>query len=1447
MKKLSTHDIKDILKLTPMQEGMLFHFLKEPESTQYIEQLSLEMAGEIDCQWFKKAWNFVVHVNPALRTVFRWEKMDNPVQIVLKTFDLQPEFHDLTFLESTDKQKYLNTITTRLRSGSFDLSVVAFKICLCKMEADQFVMIITHHHILFDGWSTGIILKEFFSAYHDLYLQKELQEPTKTNFKEFLQCLKHQNKDMQKNYWQDYFKDYECSGELGIKKHLRKITQEQNPGKSFITYRTSLGETGKAALESFCQAHSVTPASVLYMAWGVLLQKYNNRDDVVFGTTVSGRPSSIKGIEAIIGLFINTLPLRIRGHKGETLLDLLAGINSDLQNRGDFENTPLVDIKTYSGLAPSAELFDTLLAIENYPLDNSLRECRGNLRLGAFKMEARTHYDLSIGIMLFGKMAVEIAYNADCFDTGSIEQMAIHFSHIIATIIANIRQNPLATSIEIMTDEEKQRLLYDFNLTTTAFPHDKTIPQLFLAQVEKTPHHTAVIFGDSRYTYKELHVSVGLLVRRLRAKGVGPNTIVGLLAERSVEMIVGILGILSAGGAYLPIDPGFPMPRVMYMLADSSTKLLVTTLIAAEKIPPVTEIISVQEVLSPASEHALQEYETSTHAPTFREADATDLAYIIYTSGSTGNPKGVLIRHYSVIRLVRNTNYIAINQEDCLLQLANYAFDVSVFDIFGALLNGAALVLVPQEKVSDVNMVAEVIVRNGITILAIPAALFNVVVDLKIACLKSVRRILVGGEQMSLAHCRKALEYLGKGRLINAYGPTETTVQAICNIITGIDQNAVLIPIGCPIANTTVYILDRHRHVVPINCVGEIYIGGAGNAAGYLNNPVLTAEKFVENPFMAVGTTQLTNETLYKSGDLARWLPDGTIEFLGRIDQQVKIRGFRIELGEIENRLLSHEEINEAVVLLRTDNGAEKYLCGYIVPKIAGVFAQRTTFTQELKNFLAEVLPEHMIPPYFMPLEKMPLTANGKIDRHALSHMPLAHVTRGNVHVAPRTSLEEKLAEIWKLILSAGNIGIDDNFFELGGHSLRATVLVSRISKELGVTVPLAQLFKTPTIRSLAEYIRVTAQGENYVAIEPVEKKEYYEMSSAQKRLFIIQQMDLESMAYNITDIIPLRDEITCEKLEKTFQMLIARHESFRTSFFMMDATPVQKIHDHVALQLDYFPDAAFHDVIPIIRGFVKPFVLTQAPLLRVGLIESREKGKLLLINMHHIISDGVSLKIVVADLTAIDENTFLPFLPLQYKDFAVWQNNRKAEGKMNAQEVYWLHELSGEIPVLNLLLDYPRPAMQSFAGHTLHFEVDVEHTAALKTITAQSSSTFFMVLLAVTDIWLAKLSSQEDIIIGTPIASRRHADLENIIGMFVNTLALRNYPMGNKSFRQFLDEVNARSLAAFENQEYPFEDLLDRVAVLRDVRRNPLFDIMFTFDTLSASLPFQNKTPVLK
>jgi amino acid adenylation domain-containing protein len=825
-----------------------------------------------------------------------------------------------------------------------------------------------------------------------------------------------------------------------------------------------------------------------------------------------------------------------------------------------------------------------------------------------------------------------------------------------------------------------------------------------------------------------------------------------------------------------------------------------------------------------------------------------NLAYTMFTSGSTGQPKAVMVEHQSVIRLVKNTNFITFKEEENLLQTAPLEFDASTFEIWGSLLNGLGYFLTREDTILNPEDLKECIGKYDISTMWMTAPLFNRILEADIETFSGLKRLIVGGDALSPFHINRLKSRFHQMKVINGYGPTENTTFSTTYLIDREYQGSI--PIGKPIANSSVYILDKYNHLVPVGVVGELCLGGDGVSRGYLNNPELTEEKFDQDLQdlhdyqdekglkKRTGKCSFTplplypSTSLYRTGDLARWLPDGNIEFFGREDHQVKIRGIRIELGEIENRLLRFDEIKDAVVVVKEDKDGDKNLYAYIVLKQAMDLSA-------IKNKLSEELPDYMLPLFFVQMDEIPLTPNGKVDRNVL---PDPEIAAGDDYIAPRNDLERKLVDIWSHVLDLNKevISIDSNFFDLGGHSLKATILTTEIHKELNVKVPIPEIFSAPTIVGLSEYILKESSGDQFVSIEKAEEKEFYKLSSVQRRLYFLQNVEPGNKSYNIPIIVRLEGNFESRKFYETFKRIIKRHEILRTSFVMINEEIVQRIDKNVDFEIKYYkmdegsePTALSSnlEIERIIDGFVHPFHLSKAPLLRVGILELDPGNRILMLDFHHIIFDGVSGGIFIREfLTLYNGGEVDPFR-LQYKDYSEWQNREAQKQAIKSQQIYWFSVFSDGIPLLNLPTDYDRPKIKTYEGNHIYFEIGKEETQALNDLGTGEEATLFMVLLAIYNVFLYKITAQEDIVIGTSIACRRHADLSNIIGMFVNAVPMRNYPEGEKTFVEFLKEVKLSTLEAYENQDFQFEDLVKKVAVNREAGRNPLFDTMFVLN----------------
>ncbi len=1400
-------NFKDIYSLSPMQQGMLFHSIMDSASGAYFEQSRLKIMGKIDIKLFERSFNFIIEKYDILRTVFLYEKVSQPVQIVLRKRMGNIIYNDISALEEKERNSFIEDFIKKDKMQGFKLSIdLPMRIAVIKTGETEYEIIWSYHHIIMDGWCLGIIMSEFFKAYTLLGKGKEISTVNNYPYSDYIKWLKKQNKEKALAYWKNYLEDYEQQASIP---RLHKKSNDNTYLQCDIQFELDEAITEK--LTKLARENQISLNIIIQTIWGILLQRYNNTNDVVFGAVVSGRPPEVVGIESMVGLFINTIPVRIMENE-ISFIEFSKKVQENASKSMAYDYMLLADVQANTVLKNN--LFDHIIVFENYPMDKQISSMESSQELGFsiqnYEIFEHTNYDFSLGIIPGETIKFKFTHNENIYSKELIEQIYKHFKMIIEQILEKPDMN--TAKIRIVDDEQKHQLLVDFNNTKADYPKEKAIHQLFEEQAKRTPENIAVVYEDNQLTYRELNERANQLARLLRDKGAAPDSIVGIMAERSLEMIVGIVAILKAGGAYMPIDPEYPQDRIEYMLEDSGTNILLTQLALKDKVSSNREMIFLDD------KYIYQ----GLSSDLINVNHVENLMYVIYTSGSTGKPKGVTLPHKTINNLI-NFEYQKTNIDfkTKVLQFTTISFDVFCQEVFSTLLCGGELNIPTRETRNDTNKLLKFIAEKEIEVIFMATAYFKYIAsqpEYLQALSSSIKHIIVAGEQLLVTdELRKYLRET-KVNLHNHYGLSETHVVTtyIVNCESDISE---LPPIGKPISNSAAYIVDSYNNLQPMGVVGELCLAGDVLARGYLNRPELTVEKFVENPFEP-GTI------MYRTGDLARWLPDGNIEFLGRIDHQVKIRGFRIELGEIENKLLSHEAVKETVVIAKEDNSRNKYLCAYVV-------GEKELTASELRQHLFKELPDYMIPSYFIQLEKLPLTHNGKIDRKALPE-PDGNITTGTEYEAPRNSTEEALAGIWSEVLGVGKIGINDNFFELGGHSLKATSLAGKIHKVLNVEVPLKEIFNNPTIKGISEYIKGSEES-IYSSIEPVEEKEYYEMSSAQKRIYTLQQFDINSTSYNMPGVFKLEGDLDANKLKEAFNKLILRHEALRTSFEVKEAELIQKVHKRVEFNIEQYKVEENGEIEELVKNFIRAFELSKAPLLRVALIKIKDNEHILMIDMHHIISDGVSLGILTKEFMELYEGKELTKIRVQYKDFAVWQNKLFKSGEIKKQEEYWIKAFEGEVPVLNMPTDYQRPSIQSFEGNNINFELSEELTDKLKQIAKETGSTMYMVLLSACNVLLSKYSGQEDIVIGSPIAGRPHADLQSIMGMFVNTLAMRNYPESSKTFKEFLAEVKASSLQVFENQDYQFEELVEGLNIRRDLSRNPLFDVMFTMQNMDA------------
>ncbi|MDZ7959078.1 MAG: amino acid adenylation domain-containing protein [Aulosira sp. DedQUE10] len=1043
---VATKNIEDVYPLSPMQAGMLFHSLLAPESGVYCEQVSFELHGGLNVLAFAQAWQEVIARHPALRTACVWENLEKPLQVVGRKVKFPWHQEDWRGVEPKEQQQKLATLLLADRQQGFELSQAPLmRLFLIRMSEQVYHFTWSHHHILLDGWSIPVIFKEVITYYKVFCQSKNIYLESPRPYRDYIAWLQKQNLTQAELFWRNTLKGFTAPTPLGIK----PIAHQQSTEEGEQEIRLSAVTT--SALQSLAKQHQLTLNTLVQGAWALLLSRYSGKEDIIFGATVSGRPPGLPKAEAMVGLFINTLPVRVQINSDQFLLPWLKQLLNQQVEARQYEYTPLSDIQKWSDIPPGSPLFNSIVIFENYPIEASLREPDINLEIKNRHGFERTNYPLTVSGVPGEELLLRMTYQqSDRLDSGTIKRMLGH----LETLLAGMATNPhhCLKDISLLTASEQHQLLEELNNTQVDYLQDQCIHQLFEAQVEKTPNAVAVVFENEQLTYRELNQRANQLAHYLQKLGVGTEVLVGICLERSLEMVIGLLGILKAGGAYVPLDPSYPQERLTFMLENSQTSVLLTQQHLFEELPNTNKLIFLDSNWQTIAQENIDN--------PINNVIADNLAYVIYTSGSTGKPKAAMNTHRGICnRLLWMQDYCQLTAADRVLQKTPFSFDVSVWEFFLPLLTGARLVVAKPQGHQDSNYLAQLIAEQQITTVHfVPSMLQIFLEEPKIDNCQCLKRVICSGEALPVK-LEKLFFTRFNAELHNLYGPTEAAVDVTYWACKN-NSTTATVPMGSPIANTQIYLLDKHLQSVPLGVAGELYIGGVGVGRGYFNSSDLTAEKFIPDPFSNEPGTRL-----YKTGDLARYLPDGNIEFLGRIDNQVKIRGFRIELGEIEARLSQHPNVREAVVVVQEDELGEKRLIGYV-----SAYQEQELSVTQLRNFVKEKLPKYMLPSAFVILAALPLTPNGKVDRKSL---PTPEIIRPKLEVAyvvAQTEAERTIASVWQKALNIEQIGIHDNFFELGGHSLLMVKVHSQLCELFKTDLPLLDLFRYPTISSLAEY-----------------------------------------------------------------------------------------------------------------------------------------------------------------------------------------------------------------------------------------------------------------------------------------------------------------------------------------------------------------------------------------
>ncbi|MBG1264989.1 non-ribosomal peptide synthetase [Nostoc sp. WHI] len=1404
---------KQPLPLSFAQQRLWFLDQLEGGNCVYNVPFFWEISGFLNIAALEQAIKEIVQRHEVLRTSFCVVD-ESPIQVIHAHPQLTMQVLDWQQLtEENQLSKATQLATEELQQPFNLLNSPLLRVKLLQLNNQSHLLLLVIHHIVCDGWSMDIFRRELFSLYTAFCAGEPSPLPELSlQYADFAhwqrQWLQGKVLQTQLNYWQKQLAEISPLLELPTDRP-RPSTQTYRGRSEFLELNHDLTKK----LKRLSQESGTTLFMTLLAAFTLLLSRYSGQEDIVVGSAIANR--NRREIEPLIGFFVNTLALRTNLQGNPTFLELLERVKQVTLDAYDHQDLPFEKLVDELGLERSLShhpLFQVAFSLQN---ETQQQLETNGLTVTRFTWEnTTTLFDLSL---IFREtpqgLTGEWEYASDLFEAKTIQRMTGHFAVLLLSIVDNPQQ-PI-NILPLITEVERQQLQV-WNQTEVVYPLNQTLVELFEAQVAKNPNNLALVFESESLTYQQLNQKANQLADYLiQNYQIQPESLIGICVERSLEMIIGVLGILKAGAAYLPIDPNYPKERIGFMLEDSGTSVLLTQSFLQDQLP-LAELENSPQVICLDDETFAEEF-TKNPSP---KTTPNNLAYVIYTSGSTGRPKGVMIEHRGLTNLtLALVNSFQIQPQSRFLQFASFSFDSSVAEIAPTLATGACLHLAKKETLLPGQGLVNFLNDRKISHIIVPPSALSV---LPPATLPDLQTIVVGGE---VCPAELVTKWATGRHFFNGYGPTESTVGAAIAIC---QPNGKKPPIGQPLANIHIYILDAHNQPLPPGIPGELCIAGVSLARGYLNRPNLTAEKFIEVELF--GKT----ERIYKTGDLARWTDNGNLEYLGRIDDQVKLRGFRIELGEIESLLLQHSLVKEGVVILyETDNNPR--LVAYITAK-----EKSFNLGGQLKDYLKVRLPNYMVPSQIIVLNQLPFTPNGKLDRRGL---PAPDIATSPDFAMPVTPTEELLATLWQTLLKAQSVGRRDNFFELGGHSLLATQLVARIRDIFGVEVPVRKIFEQSILSELAIEIDKAASGVTLPLITPQPENAPKTLSFAQSRLWFLAQLEGigTSATYNMSTALELDGKLNIEALRTSFDYLLDRHTILRTYFPARSGEAQVIVQNPKDIEVLAIADLRLLD--PQTQAETgqrlannhaqEPFDLNTGPLFKAKLLQLSEQKNVLLINMHHIISDGWSMGVFKREWQqaysafAAGYAPNLSPLPIQYSDYAAWQRSWLQGEILESQENYWKQQLGDAPRLLDLPTDHPRPAQQSYQGGREEYLLSNELTQRLKAISQQHGVSLFMTLLAAFSILLSRYSRQEDLCIGSAIANRTHSHTEGLIGFFVNTLVLRSKVKPEQSFSELLQQTRQICLDAYSHQDIPFEYLVEQLQPERSLSHNPLFQVM--------------------
>ncbi len=1430
---MQRQNIADIYPLSSLQQGMLFHTLLLEDSGVYIMQDRYRIRGRIDAAAFERAWQTLVDTHPALRTAFSWKSQNQPLQIVYKQVKTPLTLIDLRDRDTEAQESYIEDLLQREQQSGFNMArppLIRFR--LVRRGEEDYELVRSFHHILMDAWCISLILAEFLKVY-DALLKGETPTLTPPRpFRDYIDWLQRQDSAAARAFWQERLAGLSSSTPLPVEREAHKNQYSAAVRVEDTSLRLPKTETRK--LHEFCRRHDLTPNTFFQGVWALLLSRYSGQTDVLFGITVSGRPPSLAGVEHMVGLFINSQPLRIKLPEKTTAIEWLGEIQRDNLAMREYEHTSLVDIQGWSDFPRGETLFDTLLVYENAPFDRLILEGEFSFQWQGMQHGVHTHYGLTVVIMPAAELEMKISYDCARFDRATVDAMLRHMRELALAMIAT----PVASldDLNLLSKDEQQQLLHDFNRSHHDFPLEHGYPVLFEQQVARHGKRTVASYQGQSLSFIELDRRSNRLAHAIAGLvgNTGPEFLIALLGERDLSLLTAIIATFKAGGAYMPLAPNLPEGRIKELLSLSQAPVLVASEACRNRARALAAQLGCQLLIA-------EDYWLDGEASALPAVSSPErLAYVLFTSGSTGTPKGVMVEHKGMLNNIfgkqpQDTS-LGLSKKDVIAQTASQAFDISVWQFLAAPVVGARVEILPDAIAHDPRALLNAIFGHGITLLEAVPTMIRGLLDVASPQQNpgKLRWLIATGEALPPALANEWLERFPHIPIMNAYGPAECSDDVSFHALREPGLNlARPLPIGKPTANNQLYILDDHLRPQPVGVPGEIHVGGVGVGRGYWQDEARTRQAFIDHPFKA-------GERFYRSGDLGRWLPDGTIEYLGRRDFQVKIRGHRIELGEIENRLEALPQVRAAVVVAPRDLRGDRRLVAYwTASDEAGDSVDQTA----LSRALAAQLPEYMVPTLLIRLDTLPLSSNGKVDRKTLE---AREVTLASTkEVAPRNDTEARLAEIWKEVLQREEVSVEDSFFALGGHSLLATRIMARIRESFRRELPLRALFEQNTIAKLAALLddkEDDVQG-SLPALKKQPRPDRLPLSFAQQRLWFLDQLEPGSAQYNTGFALRFKGPLDVKDFTAALDTLVARHPILRSRIHSEDDTPWLVIDEQqrADLQVVQVPAREWSTLAghTLADEIGRPFALDSQPPIRSYLYQHAERDEaIFLCVQHHSVIDGWSIYNLLTELAEIrlaqreNRRPLLPELSIDYVDYSLWQRRRELEAHFDQQLAYWERTLGQDPYVLELPTDHPRRHDQGemdYRSQDVRLTLDRGLTDAIRAYSARQGVTPFVVMMASLHLLLGRYCAQQQVRVGTPVAGRGQPETHPLVGCFVNTLVIQSELVPSLSFDDLVKQLQSTIIEAQAHQDAPFERVVETLSHSRDLSLSPLFQVLFT------------------